>query len=371
MRLRDLNITLGSLSPGPANAISDVPGVRVGHVDVVEGGLSTGITLVVPYGDGARRRVFAGRWSVDGGDGMTGLGVTEDFGVIATPVMLAPVAAVGRVYDGLIAHGRGMEPELWPPVVVGVDDSGANPPELVHRLVREEHLYSALTAAGGEMGTGEGSTGIGLGLSAFGVRGGVGTASRRAGSNLPAHDSAYTVGALVAVNGGEPGNLSVDGFPVGASLDVEPLRADLPRSLAAVVVTDAPLIPRQLDHLASRAAVGLARVGLFDARTRDGIVLALSTTGLNDTALPESPATRPVSLVGEGGLPPLYAAAAQACEEAVLNGLLQAVPLPDRGAVAFGSAAPRQSGHLSRTLPIGGWPQEVRRFQSARRRRGG
>ena len=112
-------------------------------------------------------------------------------------------------------------------------------------------------------------------------------------------------------------------------------------------------------------------IGSLPVVTRDGIVLALSTTGLNDTALPELSATRPVSLVGEGGLPPLYAAAAQACEEAVLNGLLQAVPLPDRGAVAFGSAAPRQSGHLSRTLPIGGWPQEVRRFQSARRRRGG
>ena len=100
MRLRDLDITLGSLSPGPANAISDVPGVRVGHVDVVEGGLSTGITLVVPYGDGARRRVFAGRWSVDGGDGMTGLGVTEDFGVIATPA-----AAAQDVADRMVTCG--------------------------------------------------------------------------------------------------------------------------------------------------------------------------------------------------------------------------------------------------------------------------
>lgn len=371
MRLRDLGITVGSLSPGPANAISDVSGVRVGHVDVVEGGLSTGITLVVPYSDGVRR-VFAGRWAVDGGDGMTGLGVTEDFGAISTPVVMAPAAAVGRVYDGLIGHGLEMDSGLpedagWPPVVVGVDDSGVNPPALVHRLVREEHLYQALAAASGDGQTHEGGVGIGLGLTAFGVRGGVGTASRRlAGNN---GDFAYTVGALVAVNGGEPGNLSVDGYPVGSSLDVEPLPAEAPRSLAAVVVTDAPLIPRQLDHLAGRAALGLARVGLLDARTREGIVLALSTTGLDDTARAESPATRPVSLVGDGGLPPLYAAAAEACEEAVLNGLLQADPLPGPVTAIVGSATQRRPDR-SRSLPTEDWPEEVRRLQHARQRRG-
>jgi len=345
--------------------MSDVPGVQVGHVDIAEGGLSTGITLVVPWADEARRRLFAGRWSVDGGDGMTGLGMTEDFGVIATPVMLAPVAAVGRVYDGLIAHGQGMDPELWPPLVVGVDDSGVNPPALVHRLVREEHLFRALAAAGGHPG--EGSTGIGRGLSAFGVRGGVGTASRRLDEG---NGPAYTVGALVAVNGGEPGNLMVDGFPVGASLAVESLQADQPRSLSVVVVTDAPLIPRQLDHLASRATVGLARVGLFDARTRDGVVLALSTTGLDDAQERGESSTRPVSLVGDGELPALYAAASEACEESVLNGLLQANPLPDTGVTALSaSATQRRRAAASRTLSTEDWPDEVRRFQAARRRR--
>ena len=182
--MRELGVTVGRLSPGALNAISDVAGVRVGHADVEGEGVSTGVTAVIPYADSAHR-VFIGRYSVDGGDGMTALNITEDFGAIAAPIVLAPSAAVGRVYDALIGRGVAMdsglpEDEGWPPVVVGVNDSSLNPAPVVHDLVREEHVHQAVAGATGGAIV-EGSVGVGHGLRAFGVRGGIGTSSRRTG----------------------------------------------------------------------------------------------------------------------------------------------------------------------------------------------
>ena len=139
------------------------------------------------------------------------------------------------------------------------------------------------------------------------------------------------------------------------------LPTNILRSFAVVAATDAPLIPRQLENLAGRAALGLARVGVLDAATGEGLVLAVSMTGLDDAAGAGSSPTRPVSLVADMALPGLYEAAAEACEEAVLNGMLQAAPFT-------GTAA--DEAVAVRTLPADGWPEDVRRFQSSRRDRG-
>ena len=326
MRLRDLGISVGQLPVGERNEITDVIGVRVGHVDIDEAGLTTGITAVLPYAT-KERKLFVGRYGLDGGDGMSGLGVTEDFGAISTPLMLAPAAAVGKVYDAIISRGLGIDTGLsedagWPPVVVGVDDSWLNPPATVHQLVSQEHADRALAAAA--QAVSEGSHGIGRGLAAFGGRGGIGTSSRLctvAGQSL-------TIGAFVAANSGEPDRLSVDGLPL--AMGRRRLQRDVPRTLAAVIVTDAPLIPRQLERLAGRASFGLVRPGALDGQTRDGLILALSTTGLQEAGDIRDDGTVAAAMVGESELTTLFTAAMEACEESLLNALLQAAPLPDR-----------------------------------------
>ena len=374
MRLRDLGLTIGAAPPGPRNSIADISGVRVGHATIATPAVGTGVTVVVA--GSAAGRLFVGRYSVDGGDRLTGLGVTEDFGAISAPVALVPAAAVGRIYDALIQAGLGVDPGLsedtgWPPVVIGVNDSGLNLPADTRAAVREEHLAEALgnaprpfqgngenvpnpsgsPSAGAASQVREGSVGIGAGLAAFGFRGGLGTSSRLQG--------AHVVGALVAVNGGARSRLAVDGWPVilpGAAAESTPLSSG---SFAAVLATDAPLSPRQLDHLAGRAAFGLVRVGLLEERTREGLVLALSTTGLVDGEPRSDDGTVGMRSLADTELPPLFAAAAEACEEAVLNGLLQADPLPP--AHDPGLAPLRHQG--LEALPRDGWPDEVRRQQ--------
>lgn len=345
MRLRQLGIAVGQLQPGPLNAVVDVAGVGVGQVEITEQGLCTGITAVVPYPPGTgERQLFVGIWSLDNGQTMTGLGVAEDFGVFSSPILLAPAPALGRVYDGLIRDGLGRNPALsvaagWPPVVVGLDDTWSNPPALTHRLVGQTQLAQALATAGTSQ-VQEGNAGIGHSLCAFGVKGGVGTASRR----CPATGGPWTVGALVAANSGEPAGLCVDRYPVGRLLAVRPVDPSRPRDFAAVVATDAPLISEQLRRLAGRAALGLARVGLLDEATRQGVALAFSTQATRS----EQEGLAQLEMAGEETLPALFAAAAEACEEAVLNALLSASPTQGLG-----------------VLPVEGWSERVRQHQQA------
>ena len=201
-RLRDLGLAVGGLSPGQRNAITDVGGVRVGQVEFIDPPLRSGLTGIIPHPfDVERRRLFVGRWALDGGDGMTGLGVAEDFGTMSSPIFFAPAAVAGKVYDGLIQHGVSRDPGLstdagWPPVVVPVDQAAGNPPADLRRRVNEEVVNRVLQAAGEVVA--EGAVGIGSGLSCFGYIGGIGSASRIA--RVDGHER--TVGVLEAASGG-------------------------------------------------------------------------------------------------------------------------------------------------------------------------
>jgi D-aminopeptidase len=315
VRLRDLGLAVGNLPAGPNNTITDVDGVSVGHARGAVGG----ITVVVPFAD-APRRYYAGRWSLDGGDDTTGLAMLEDFGALSTPIALAPAPAVGRVYDGLLDYGFSQDPGLgedegWPPAVIAVDGVWA-PAVSLHAALGVGQVAAALsTASHGAVP--EGQVGVGQSLSAFGVRAGIGSSSRISDPGM--------VGVLVAANGGEPGHLTVDGIPVGRWLAGQ---AALPlsrrRAFAGVIVTDAPLLPGQLQRLAQRAAFGLIRVGLVDELTTTGTVIAVSTTGLDDGLAGLTPGTVTARATPESALPALYAAGADTCEEAVLNCLVAA-----------------------------------------------
>ena len=291
---------------GPHNAIVDVAGVSVGHVDIRTADLSTGLTAIVPYpATVEERKLFIGRFSIDGGDAMSGLGVAEDFGTFSSPIVLAPTPVVGRVYESLIRHSLGRDTGLsteagWPPVVVGIDDTAVNDPVLVRKTLTYAHIDAALASAGSAVPTG--NAGVGGGLQAFGYKGGIGTASRR--------DGEYALGVLAAVNGGRELHWAGRVLSVGE---------EGPQTFAAVVATDAPLIPRQLERLAGRAALGLARTGLWNPHTREGLVLAFST---------QEPAASG-RMVDEEKLYPLFAAAATAAEAAVVDALLAAETVGD------------------------------------------
>jgi D-aminopeptidase len=349
MRLRDLNITIGPLPTGPNNALTDVAGVGVGHANLHDNGLHTGLTAVVPYPVAIKqRRLFIGHYALDGGDALTGLGVAEDFGTFSTPIVLAPAPAVGRLYDALIGYGLNRDPGLstytgWPPLVVGINDTALNPPATTYQHITPAHLAQALEDAATAT-VAEGNAGIGGGLIAFGAKGGTGTASR-----LVETSATYTIGALVAANGGEPSTLCIDRFPLSPLLDLHPASTATARTFAAVVATDAPLIPRQLSRLAGRAALGLARTGLIDATTHEGLVLAFSTNGIV-AALDEDAPTEPVQSLGEAPLHTLFGAAADACEEAVFNALLAATPIE------------REQRSIA-ALSHSNWPEAVRRYQ--------
>lgn len=341
MRLRQLGLKVGGLPVGPRNSIADVAGVSAGHAAIEGEDLCCGITAILPYDLRVKeRRLYIGHWVADGGSPLTALQVLEDFGIFSSPIVLAPPAAMGRLYEGLLGYGLGRDAGLdldtgWPPLIAGVDD--LNPPALVYRCAAEVQLTAALQAAGsGEVQ--EGNAGIGRGLGAFGLKGGVGTSSRRCED--------YQVGALVAAGGGS--RLWADGYPL--DLWARLPRESRPGTCAAVLATDAPLLPHQLDRLAARAALGLARAGLLDSATRQGAVLAFSTAGPTGEGV-----IAQAAVLGEEGLPPLFRAAAEACEEAVLNALLAAAPARV-GEVALDCLQPEPwAGALRRAQQERGW----------------
>ncbi len=347
-RLQDLGLSIGKLAAGSLNAITDVSGLSVGHEDISDNDLMSGLTVVGPYPATVGARMLPiGKWSLAASDSLTGLGVAEDFGTFSSPIALVPDATVGRVYDSLIQHGLSRDPGLstyagWPPIVVGLNDSILNPPATSYGSFREEHLQNALRhLEAGEVA--QGNAGVGRGLCAFGMKGGVGTASRL----VQRTDVSFRVGALVAVNGGELGDLCVDRYPITASERVDPLPGR-PRTFAAVVTTDAPLIPVQCQQLAFRATSGLYRVGLAEARTDEGITLAFSTIPAERAGTAGD--HQRFQSAGDDLLRELSVAAADCCEEAVVNGLLAADSI-------------RRNGIQLPALGVEGWPEAVKRFR--------
>ncbi len=322
-RLRDLGITIGRLPPGPYNAITDVPGVRVGQVSVIYDHpqvARTGVTVIAPR-DGAvdTDRVFAGYHSFNGCGSVTGLLWLEESGQLSSEIALTCTYSVGTVYDALIrATHDGYGSHL--PVVAETYDGFLNEGPAFH--VTQEHVLHALSiASGGPVA--EGNVGGGTGMKCHDFKGGIGTASRIAETQC----CTYTVGALVQANQGQRVDLVVSGVPVGQEIgpDVVPLPQQSPdeekSSIIVVIATDAPLLAFQCRRLAQRAVIGLARTGSYGHNWSGDIFLAFST-GNHLKALPTEPDT--VTMLPNTQLDPLFLAAAEAVEEAILNALCAA-----------------------------------------------
>jgi D-aminopeptidase len=329
-KLRDLGLRIGSLDPGENDAITDVAGVSVGHVTVWRdepdpptgrGIARTGVTVVVPgppellFGEPAP----AGAAVLNGSGELTGFLQISEWGQLETPIYLTSTMAVGRVFDGAVAAAVAADPRVGVedvviPIVGECDDSDLSEPRIVQ--VEAADAARALVAASSDS-VAEGCVGAGTGMVSFDWKAGIGTASRV----VP--EVGATLGVLVLANFGSAPDLRVDGVAVGETIRPpgwEP--GPDAGSCIGIVATDAPLRGDQLERIARRAGLGLARTGSVAKHGSGDIFLAFSTD--RRERAPTSPRT-PLEIVPDKQLDDLFAATVDATEEAVANALWAAV----------------------------------------------
>lgn len=322
-RVRDLGVPLDG-TPGPLNAITDVPGVEVGHTTIIKGEgklkvgeVRTGVTALLPRGRNSADPVFAGWFSLNGNGEMTGTTWIEESGFLEGPVLLTNTTSVGTVRDAVIKWWveRKVQHQPWVlPVVAETYDGYLNDTDGFH--VKEKHVFDALNSArSGAIA--EGNVGGGTGMTCFEFAGGIGTASRK----LTAKQGSYTVGVLVQANFGRRHQLQVAGVPVGREIPEGTFRRRESGSIIILLATDAPLLPHQLKRLARRASLGLARTGSVSGNGSGDLFLAFSTANVGSAKREE---VNRVEMLPNERMDPLFDATVEATEEAILNWLVAA-----------------------------------------------
>lgn len=339
-RARDLGIEVGVFDPGTENAITDVAGVRVGHATVVrEPDVRTGVTAILPHGgDPYRSRVPAAIHVGNGYGKLLGVTQVRELGELETPILLTCTLCVWKAADAMVEWmlGReGMEDVRSLNAVVGeTNDGGLN--DIRSRPIEPEHVVAALEGAT-DGPVEEGAVGAGAGTVAFGWKGGIGTSSRV----LPESLGGYTVGVLVQSNYG--GILQIAGAPVGIELDQYAFAeqvggdedydrdADVQEwgSIMMVVATDAPLSDRNLERVARRAIMGLARTGSYASNGSGDYVIAFSTA--NGVRRGTRGGEHRYDDLANSFMSPLFEATVEATEEAIYNSLLKAVTVTSNG----------------------------------------
>jgi D-aminopeptidase len=341
-RARDVGVVIGVFPPAPLNAITDVPGVRVGQVTVDAGDtIHTGVTAVLPIaGNVFRERVPAGLFVMNGFGKLLGVTQLQEHGELESPLLLTCTLCVWRAADAmvswLLAQPGMQEVRSINPVVGETNDGGLNDIRL--RPITEADVKRALEQA--QSGpVEEGSVGAGRGTQALGWKGGIGTSSRR----LPASYGPYTVGVIVQTNFG--GILSINGAPVGRELGRYAFRTSMGGDIAqsdawgscmVIVATDAPLSPRDLERVAKRAALGIGRTGSFAGTGSGEYVIAFSTAESVRRRPTQGPPPGPAPLyqhseLGHDDISPIFEATVEATEEAIINSLFRATPVTYRG----------------------------------------
>ncbi|TRC75599.1 P1 family peptidase [Mesorhizobium sp. WSM4307] len=320
----DFGLSCGSLPAGARNAITDVPGVRVGHCTLRNGDTNTGVTAILPHGGNLfRKKVTAASHVINGFGKTTGLAQVQELGTIETPVLLTNTLSVGTCATALIRDAIRQNPDIGRttgtvnPVVGECNDGPLN--DIQALAISEEHALAALADAhAGEVE--QGNVGAGTGMTCFGFKGGIGSASRRI-----ALGGGHHLGVLVLSNFGRPGDLVL---PDGRRPDPGQPAADERGSVMIVLATDVPLEHRQLERVARRAGPGIARLGSFWGHGSGDIAIAFSTGNLVDHD--ESRDLVPLLALNESRIDILFRAAAEATHEAVLNSMLSAVAFTGR-----------------------------------------
>ncbi|MEX0828905.1 MAG: P1 family peptidase [Nitrospirales bacterium] len=355
--IQDLGLKIGQYESGEWNAITDVPGVKVGHITIMEGAgdlipghgpVRTGATVIIPRDDVWHHKVPAGFYVLNGTGEMTGLAWIAESGFLEYPIAMTNTLNVPRVADGVMSWmiqkypDIGISDDTLTPVVAECDDSRLNDSQGRH--ISSEDVVQVLEGAASGL-VREGSVGAGTGMVSYQFKGGIGTASRV----LPAEKGGYRVGILVNANHGRRHELTMAGVPVGrlytdedqtvAKEDITPStslhsntvgreqRQDS-GSIIIIVATDAPLDARQLARLSKRATIGLARTGSISHHGSGDFVLAFSTGNIIPH-YPKDP-TFVMTHLADTHLNPLFQATVEATEEAILNALLQATTVTGR-----------------------------------------
>jgi len=348
-RYRDLGLTVGLLPTGPLNAITDVEGVRVGLTTLIEGDgplevgrgpVRTGVTMIVPHEGIGAEPLFAGCHRLNGNGELTGLEWVRESGQLTTPIAITNTHSVGVVRDALVAADVRQKSHrseaFWSLPVVGETYDGAlNDINGMH--VGAAHLAEALTAAS-DGPVPEGNVGGGAGMICHEFKGGTGTASRMVGG--------WRVGALVQANHGARERLTVDGVPVGREIgrdevpsawdQEEALRRGGAGSIIVVLATDAPLLPHQLDRIAQRGVLGVARAGGGGEHSSGDLMIAFSTANkakLSSYKMEEAPDAFDVTMLPDGAITELFWGAIEATEEAILNALVAAETMTGRDGI--------------------------------------
>ncbi len=340
-RVRDLGLTIGEYSPGPLNAITDVPGVKVGHSTLIEGSgrrkpgngpVRTGVTVIVPNDDIYQRKLVSGGFILSGAGEVAGMTQLQEWGLIETPIALTNTLSVGRVSDSVVKWMaekyqsiRELQ-EVIIPVVGECDDSFLNDAVGLH--IKPQHVFAALdTAASGPVL--EGAVGAGTGMICCDFKGGIGTSSRV----IPLGSDNYTIGVLVQSNFGVMEHLRMDGYPVGrvfaASQGLYSRRVNNYGSIIVVVGTNMPLTAQQINRLCRRAALGIGRVGSYGAHSSGEIIIGFTTANEIPRVAPTP--VRSYNMVLDTFLDPAYKGVIEATEEAILNSLTMAVDMEGAG----------------------------------------
>ncbi len=367
-RARDLGITVGVLPPGRLNAITDVAGVRVGHSTLIRGdNVRTGVTAILPHeGNVFQEKVPAAVFVGNGFGKLMGSTQVRELGEIETPILLTSTLNVPRVADALLdwmlALPGNEQVRSVNPIVAETNDGFLN--DIRGRHVGQAEVFAALRSAQ-DGPVQEGSVGAGTGTRAFGFKGGIGTSSRV----VPASAGGYTVGVLVQTNFG--GVLTMNGAPVGQELGQYYLKEQLnpPRqgqseagptdradgSIIIVVATDAPVDARNLERLAARAMLGLARTGSPSTNGSGDYVIAFSVAPQN--RIKARVGVSQVTVLGNDAMSPLFLAAVEATEEAIYNSLLRATTISGR------------DGNRAEALPIDRTVEILKKYGALKNRR--
>jgi D-aminopeptidase len=340
-RIREFGIITGILKPGEWNAITDVKGVKIGHVTLIEGeNIRTGVTAIIPHeGSVFKEKVPAAIYVANGYGKLMGYTQVEELGNIETPIILTNTLSVPTAVNALISYTLslpGNEGVGSVNAVVGETNDGFLN-DIRGRYVKEKHVLQAIkNAASGPVE--EGAVGAGTGTTCFYYKGGIGTASRV----LPKARGGYTVGVIVQTNFG--GVLNINGIPAGVLLGKHTMKRDLDRdsegSCMIVVATDAPLDSRNLKRLAKRALLGIARTGGYYSNGSGDYAIAFSTALEVRITQSKRERTRKIEILRNSSMSPLFLATAEAAEEAILNSMFKAVSMKGR------------DGHKIEALPL-------------------
>lgn len=320
MRARDFGISVGEMTPGPLNRISDVEGVTAGHCTIADGRHNTGVSVIMPCRDNMFARKLPCAAFVLNGFGKTaGLVQIDELGTLETPIALTNTLNVGLVHDAMVEYmirrcaEDGIALRSVNPVVCECNDSSLN--DIRDRAVRREHVFAAIESAKAEFD--EGAVGCGRGMTCHGLKGGVGSASRV----FSIGGRHFTLGVFAQCNHGRLHDLTINGDPIGRRVEKRLFEAAPDKgSCILILATDLPASARQLGRIIRRLSVGLARLGSFIGHGSGEVFIGFSTANRICSGEPFSR----FEIVSDDLLDTAFRAAAECAEESVLNALCAA-----------------------------------------------